>query len=103
MSSTVLCSSSFAPGDGADRESRGAHTRTEHVLLIDEINRGNLPRFSASSCTSPNTDGKVALMYGDAASSFELPSKPPDHRDDEHCRSTSSTQRSAGGRNPFDI
>ena len=58
---------------------------TDHFLVIDEINRGNIAKvFGELYFLLEYRDSEMQLQYSDAP--FSLPGKPVHHRDDEHRR-----------------
>ena len=53
---------------------RAAQSTAEHVLVIDELNRGNLPRILGELLYALEyRDADVALLYGDEGARFRLP------------------------------
>lgn len=62
------------PGPLVRLAQRAARSPAEHVLLIDEVNRGNLPRiFGELMYLLEYRESDVALLYGDGNAPFRLP------------------------------
>ena len=62
------------PGPLVRLAQRAARSPAEHVLLIDELNRGNLPRILGELMyLLEYRESDVALLYGDGSTPFRLP------------------------------
>jgi hypothetical protein len=62
------------PGPLVRLAQRAARSAAEHVLLIDEINRGNLPRILGELMyLLEYRESDIALLYGDGSTLFRLP------------------------------